>query len=114
MGGRHFTLINGLNYHNPQVFIEMLDAMLYQPTKVSKSCAWMPSPSCGKKWARHAKSLPQAHALVASISCIDQIGCTCLLLLAEAILSPKDVVPYFGASAQRLAKECRIRRITTV
>ncbi|MCO5182641.1 MAG: alpha-amylase family protein [Anaerolineae bacterium] len=96
-----------LNYHNPQVFIEMLDAMLYLANKGVEILRMDAVAFMWKEMGTSCESLPQAHALLQAFRALTKLVAPGLLLLAEAILSPKDVVPYFGVGAAA-GKECEL------
>ncbi len=96
-----------LNYQNPTVFGEMLDIILYLANQGVEIFRMDAVAFMWKQLGTTCENLPQAHALLQAWRALSRLAAPAIILLAEAIVSPEDVVPYFG---QGLAtgKECEL------
>lgn len=94
-----------LNYTNPEVFIEMLDNLLFlanQGVDVIRldALAFMwkrPGTSC--------QNLDEAHLLIQLFKACTQVVAPGTLFLAEAIVAPHEIVRYFGQPGE-VSNEC--------
>lgn len=96
-----------LNYSNPQVFMEMLSnlvALVNVGVDVVRLDAlaflW-------KKIGTNSQNLPEAHLLISLFRMCLQIVAPGVILLAEAIVAPRDIVKYFGEGDLR-GNECEV------
>jgi amylosucrase len=96
-----------LNYRNPAVFGEMLDNMLFLANKGVEILRMDAVAFMWKAMGTSCESLPEAHAILQAFRALTRLAAPGLLLLAEAILSPENVVPYFGTGAGA-GKECEL------
>lgn len=96
-----------LNYANPHLFATMLDTMLFLANKGVEILRMDAVAFLWKQMGTSCESLPEAHAILQAFRALTRLAAPGLLLLAEAILSPKDVVPYFGQGAGA-GKECEL------
>lgn len=85
-----------LNYSNPEVFLEMLGnlaALANQGVDVVRFDAlaflW-------KKIGTSSQNLPEAHKLIALFRLCLQVVAPGVIILAEAIVAPSEIVKYFG------------------
>lgn len=60
-----------------------------------------------KELGTTCENLPQAHALLQAWRALLRLAAPGIILLAEAIVSPEDVVPYFGLD-EATGKECEL------
>lgn len=96
-----------LNYANPAVFGEMLETMLYlanQGVEVMRldAVAFM-----WKRMGTDCENQPEAHAILQAFRALSRIAAPGLLLKAEAIVSPPQLVPYLG-KGEATNKECEV------
>jgi amylosucrase len=96
-----------LNYTNPAVFAEMLDIMLYLANQGVEILRLDAVAFMWKRLGTDCENQPEAHALLQAFRALSRIAAPGLLLKAEAIVSPPQLIPYLG---QGLAanKECEI------
>lgn len=85
-----------LNYRNPAVFGEMLAIMLYLANQGVEILRMDAVAFMWKQIGTSCENLPQAHALLQAWRALTRLAAPALLLKAEAIVAPEDVVPYFG------------------
>ncbi len=96
-----------LNYSNPEVFLEMLanlTALANQGVDVVRFDAlaflW-------KKIGTSSQNLPEAHKLIALFRLCLQVVAPGVIILAEAIVAPAEIVKYFGEGALE-GNECEL------
>ena len=96
-----------LNYHNPAVFGEMLEIMLYLANQGVEVLRMDAVAFMWKEMGTSCENLPQTHALLQAWRALTKLVAPALLLKAEAIVSPDLVVPYFG-TGEGTNKECEL------
>lgn len=96
-----------LNYKNPAVFGEMLDIILYLANQGVEIFRMDAVAFMWKELGTACENLPQAHALLQAWRALSRLAAPGIILLAEAIVSPEDVVPYFGEQ-EATGKECEL------
>jgi len=94
-----------LNYSNPQVFVEMLENILFY-ANLGVDILRIDAPAfIWKEKGTHCQNLPKAHVLLQLIKQCVQVAAPGMALLAEAIVAPKEIMKYLGED-NRAAKEC--------
>ncbi|MFY0688940.1 MAG: hypothetical protein JXQ90_17350 [Cyclobacteriaceae bacterium] len=85
-----------LNYTNPAVFISMTENMLFLANQGVDIVRLDALAFMWKQMGTTSQNLEEAHLLVQAMkSCVDIVA-PGLLLLAEAIVAPNEIVKYFG------------------
>jgi amylosucrase len=96
-----------LNYANPEVFIEMLDIILFW---ANEGVDVMRLDAVAFLWKRLGSSCQNernAHLILQLLKDCCQVTAPGVLFIAEAIVAPVEVIKYFGEDAI-VAKECEI------
>jgi amylosucrase len=94
-----------LNYTNPAVFLEMLDTIFFY-ANLGVDILRIDAPAfIWKQPGTSCQNLPQAHSLLRLIKQCAQVTSPGMALLGEAIVSPKEIMKYFGTGLYA-AKEC--------
>ena len=94
-----------LNYTNPEVFVEMLDNILFY-ANLGVDILRIDAPAfIWKQMGTTCQNLPQAHTLLRLIKQCVQVATPGMALLGEAIVAPKEIMKYFGTGLYT-AKEC--------
>lgn len=94
-----------LNYTNPAVFIEMLDTIFFY-ANIGVDILRIDAPAfIWKQLGTTCQNLPQAHTMLRLIKQCVQVATPGMALLGEAIVSPKEIMKYFGTGLYT-AKEC--------
>ena len=96
-----------LNYKNPAVFGEMLANVLFLANKGVEILRMDAVAFMWKELGTTSENLPQAHALLQAWRALSKLAAPATVLLAEAIVSPEAVVPYFG-QGDATNKECEL------
>ena len=100
MGGHVWTTFYpfqwDLNYANPVVFAEMLEVLLFLAARGVQGFRLDSAPFLWKAKGTTCRNLPQAYLLVEAWRAALSIAAPSVMLLAEAIESPADVIPFFG------------------
>ncbi|MEZ5535156.1 MAG: alpha-amylase family protein [Thiolinea sp.] len=94
-----------LNYTNPAVLTEMLDIIFYWANQGADILRLDAPAFIWKMLGTTSQNLPQAHTILQLFRDCMQIVCPGVLAIAEAIVAPRDILPYFG-DAQH--DECQI------
>lgn len=96
-----------LNYQNPAVFAEMLETILYLANQGISVLRLDAVAFMWKRLGTDSENQPEAHAILQAWRALTRIAAPGLLLLAEAIVSPEQLVGYLG---RELAanKECEL------
>jgi amylosucrase len=94
-----------LNYTNPQVFAEMLDTIFFY-ANLGVDILRIDAPAfIWKEMGTGCQNLPQAHTLLQLIKLCVQTATPGMALLGEAIVSPHEIMKYFG-TGDKEAEEC--------
>ena len=94
-----------LNYKNPQVLVEMLSNIFFY-ANMGVDVLRIDAPAfIWKETGTSCQNLPQAHSLLQLIKLCVQIAAPGKALLGEAIVSPNEIMKYFG-TGEKEAKEC--------
>lgn len=89
-----------LDYSNPDVFLEMLDVLLFLSNRGIQGFRLDSAPFLWKRPGTTCRNQPEAYAIVEAFRAALEIAAPSVLLLAEAIESLDDVLPFFGVSAK--------------
>lgn len=96
-----------LNYHNPAVFIEMLDIVLFWANQGADIIRLDAVAFLWKKIGSACQNEREAHLILQLLKDCVQVSAPGVLFIAEAIVAPVEVIKYFGEDAIN-SKECEI------
>ena len=96
-----------LNYTNPAVFAEMLDTLLYLANQGASILRLDAVAFMWKRLGTLCENQPEAHLILQAFRAFSKVVAPGLLLKAEAIVSPPDLVPYLGVG-ESANKSCQI------
>ena len=96
-----------LNYANPDVFVEMLDIMLHLANAGVDVLRLDAVAFTWKRTGTNCQNQPEAHLIAQLYRALLAIAAPAVLLKAEAIVAPGDLLPYLGV--HRLERpECHL------
>ncbi len=94
-----------LNYTNPEVFVEMLDNILFY-ANLGVDILRIDAPAfIWKQTGTTSQNLPQAHIILQLIKQCVNAATPGMALLGEAIVAPHEIMKYFGTGLAT-AKQC--------
>lgn len=96
-----------LNYANPDVFVCMLEEMLFLANAGTDVLRLDAVPFLWKEMGTNCRNQPEAHALLRASRALMRIAAPGVLFKAEAIVAPGDIIRYLGAGGYE-GKECDI------
>ena len=96
-----------LNYTNPEVFMEMLKNLLALVNLGVDMVRFDALAFLWKKIGTISQNLPEAHALISLFRICLQTIAPGVVLLAEAIVAPLDIIKYFGEGIAK-GNECEV------
>lgn len=100
LGGWVWTTFNSyqwdLNYSNPEVFLAMVEEMLFIANLGVSVLRLDALAFVWKEMGTSCESLPKAHTLIKAFECVAKIAAPSLLFKSEAIVHPDQVVQYIG------------------
>ena len=96
-----------LNYSNPEVFIEMLDVILFWANVGADVVRLDAVAFLWKKIGTTCQNEHEAHLILQLMKDCCQVTAPGVLFIAEAIVAPVEIIKYFGEDAV-IAKECEI------
>lgn len=96
-----------LNYANPEVFIEMLDIILFWANEGVDVLRLDAVAFLWKRLGSSCQNERNAHLILQLLKDCCQVSAPGVLFIAEAIVAPLEVTKYFGEDAI-VAKECEI------
>ena len=96
-----------LNYTNPAVFIEMVDIILFWANRGADIIRLDAVAFLWKKLGTSCQNQREAHLILQMMKDCCQVVAPGVLFIAEAIVSPSEIIKYFGEDAV-IAKECEI------
>jgi len=85
-----------LNYRNPEVFIEMLSNLVGLANLGVDVIRFDALAFLWKKLGTLSQNLPEAHTLISLFRMCLQVVAPGVILLAEAIVAPRNIIKYFG------------------
>ena len=89
-----------LNYHNPKVFNEMMDNILYLANLGVEIFRIYAVPYIWKELGTSCRNLPQVHTIVRMLRMILEIVCPGVILKGEVVMAPKELPVYFGTETE--------------
>ncbi len=96
-----------LNYTNPEVFIEMIDIILFWANQGADIIRLDAVAFLWKKIGSTGQNEREAHLILQLMKDCCQVTAPGVLFIAEAIVAPVEITKYFGEDAIN-AKECEI------
>lgn len=96
-----------LNYSNPEVFLEMLGNLMKLVNTGVDVVRLDALAFLWKKRGTQSQNLPEAHILVSLFRMCLQVVAPGTIFLAEAIVSPPEIIKYFGEGSRR-GNECEV------
>ena len=96
-----------LNYANPAVFGEMLDIMLFLANQGVEILRLDAVAFMWKRLGTDCENQPEAHYILQAFRALSRVAAPGLLLKAEAIVPPPQLVPYLG-KGEATNKECEV------
>ncbi len=96
-----------LNYSNPNVFIEMLNIILFWANQGADILRLDAVAFLWKKIGSTCQNEREAHLILQLLKDCCQVTAPGVIFIAEAIVAPVEVIKYFGEDAV-IAKECEI------
>ncbi|TLF46662.1 alpha-amylase family protein [Maribacter aurantiacus] len=96
-----------LNYRNPEVFLEMLGNLMALANMGVDVIRFDALAFLWKKLGTISQNLPEAHTLISLFRMCLQVIAPGVILLAEAIVAPRNILKYFGEN-QFEGNECEI------
>ena len=96
-----------LNYANPAVFGEMLDIMLFLANQGVEVLRLDAVAFMWKRLGTDCENQPEAHYILQAFRALSRVAAPGLLLKAEAIVPPPQLVPYLGRG-EATNKECEV------
>ena len=85
-----------LDWSNPDVFLEMLDALLFLANKGVEVFRLDAVAFLWKRVGTDSQNQPEVHDLLQALRACSRVAAPAVALKAEAIVSPADLVHYFG------------------
>ncbi|WP_282048578.1 amylosucrase [Maribacter aquivivus] len=96
-----------LNYRNPEVFIEMLGNLMSLANLGVDVIRFDALAFLWKKLGTSSQNLPEAHTLISLFRMCLQVIAPGVILLAEAIVAPRNIIKYFGEDTTE-GNECEV------
>ncbi len=96
-----------LNYANPAVFGEMLEIMLFLANQGVDVLRLDAVAFMWKRLGTDCENQPEAHYILQAFRALSRVAAPGLLLKAEAIVPPPQLVPYLG-QGEATNKECEV------
>ncbi len=91
-----------LNYSNPEVFLRMLEEMLFLANAGVEVLRLDAVAFTWKELGTNCENLPEAHMLIQAMNALVRMAAPAMLFKSEAIVHPDDVVAYIAP------EECQI------
>ncbi|WP_396595670.1 alpha-amylase family glycosyl hydrolase [Brevundimonas sp. R86498] len=88
-----------LNYANPDVFLEMLEVLLFLANRGVQGFRLDSAPFLWKRPGTSCRNQPETYAIIEAFRAALDIAAPGVVLLAEAIESLEDVLAFFGRDA---------------
>jgi amylosucrase len=85
-----------LNWHNPEVFYELADLILWL-ANLGVECLRLDAIAfIFKRMGTNCQNQPEVHAITQALRTVARIAAPALIFKAEAIVGPADLAPYLG------------------
>ncbi len=94
-----------LDWSNPEVFRAMLGVVLTLGNRGVDVLRLDAAPFLGKRMGTDCQNQPEAHAILQALRALTRVAMPGLVLKAEAIVGPDQLLPYLGAH-ERYRPEC--------
>jgi amylosucrase len=94
-----------LDYANPDVFVAMAEAMLGLAAAGVDVLRLDAAPFMWKRERTNCQNQPEVHELLQAFRAVFRIAAPAVAFKAEAIVAPRDLVPYLGTGRHE-GKEC--------
>jgi amylosucrase len=88
-----------LNYANPDVFLEMLEVLLFLANQGVQGFRLDSAPFLWKREGTSCRNQPETYQIIEAFRAALDLAAPSVVLLAEAIESLDDVLPFFGREA---------------
>ncbi|RZW12705.1 MAG: alpha-amylase [Rhodobacteraceae bacterium] len=88
-----------LNWANPQIFLEIIDIMFFLANKGVDVLRFDAVAFMWKRMGTRCQSEPEVHMILQALRAACRIVCPAVVHLEEAIVSPKEMLPYLGRGA---------------
>jgi amylosucrase len=85
-----------LNWANPQVFLEIVDIMLFLANRGVDVLRLDAVAFMWKRMGTRCQSEPEVHMILQALRACCRVACPAVLHLAEAIVAPAEMLPYLG------------------
>ncbi len=85
-----------LNWTNPDVFLEIVDIMLNLANKGATCLRLDAVAFMWKRLGTNCQNQPEVHDILQALRAATRVAAPALIHKAEAIVAPKDLVPYLG------------------
>ena len=86
-----------LNWENPDVFVEIVDVMLFLANRGVECLRLDAVAFIWKRLGTRCQNLPEVHDILHALRAAARVAAAALVHKAEAIVSPVDLLPYLGA-----------------
>lgn len=90
-----------LNWSNPQVFLEIIGIMLNLANRGVEVLRLDAVAFMWKQMGTNCQNLPEVHDILQALRAATRIAAPAVIHKAEAIVAPRDLVPYLGAGRHR-------------
>ena len=85
-----------LNWDNPEVFLAVLDSILWLANRGVEVFRLDAVAFMWKRMGTNCQNLPEVHDILQGLAAATRITCPAVIHKAEAIVGPRDLVPYLG------------------
>lgn len=96
-----------LNYTNPEVLREMFEVICFLANAGVEVVRLDAVAFMWKRLGTNCQNQPEAHLILQVFRALSRLVCPAVILLAEAIVAPQDLVPYLGRGVAA-NKECEL------
>jgi amylosucrase len=90
-----------LNWSNPEVFLEIVDVMLNLGNRGADVLRLDAVAFMWKRLGSNCQNQPEVHDILQALRAATRIAAPAIIHKAEAIVSPRDLVPYLGVGRHR-------------
>jgi amylosucrase len=90
-----------LNWSNPDVFLEVIDIILTLANKGAEVFRLDAVAFMWKRLGTNCQNLPEVHDILQALRAANRIAAPAVIHKAEAIVAPRDLVPYLGAGRHK-------------
>jgi amylosucrase len=90
-----------LNWSNPEVLLEIVDIILNLANKGAEVLRLDAVAFMWKRLGTNCQNLPEVHDILQALRAATRIAAPAVIHKAEAIVAPRDLVPYLGAGRHK-------------